>query len=61
MEPNPTYTISHNKGNQKRNEKTTYKVGENIFKQCDPQGINIQNIQIGTQLNIYLKNQYSIV
>ena len=39
MEPNPTYKISHGKGNQKQNEKTTYKVGKNICKWCDqPQG-----------------------
>ena len=36
----------HSKGNHKQNEKTTYKMGENICKQCDQQGINLQNIQI---------------
>ena len=35
----------HNKGNHKQNEKTTYRVGENICKWCDRQGLNFQNIQ----------------
>ena len=29
----------HSKGNQ-QNEKTTYRTGENICKQCDWQGVN---------------------
>ena len=33
------------KGNHKQNEKTTHKIGENICKQHDQQGINLQNIQ----------------
>ena len=32
------------KGNHKQNEKTTYRMGENICKWCDQQGLNFQNI-----------------
>ena len=32
-------------GNHKQNKKTIYKLGENICKQCNWQGINLQNIQ----------------
>ena len=35
----------HSKGNHKQNEKTTHRMGENICKQSDQQGINLQNIQ----------------
>jgi len=31
--------------------KRTYRMGENIYKQCNQQGLNFQNIQIVTQLN----------
>ena len=34
------------KGNHKQNEKTTHRMGENICKWSDRQGINLQNIQI---------------
>ena len=34
----------HSKGNH-QNKKTTYKTGENICKQYNWQGINLQNIQ----------------
>ena len=36
----------YNKGNHKQNEKTTYRMGKNIGKRCDLQGLNFQNIQI---------------
>ena len=42
---NVTYKLLHNKGNHKQNEKTTYGLGENIWKWCDQQGLNFQNIQ----------------
>ena len=45
MVPNQTYKLLHSKGNHKQNEKTTYRLGENIYKWCDQQGINFQNIQ----------------
>ena len=37
----------HSKGNHKQNEKTTNGIGENIniWKLCDQQGLNFQNIQ----------------
>ena len=47
MEPNQTYKLLHSKGNHKQNEKTFYRLGENICKQCDWQGLNFQNIQTG--------------
>ena len=37
----------HSKGNHKQNEKTTHRMGENICKQCNWQGINLQNLQTG--------------
>ena len=36
----------YSKGNHKQNEKTTYRLGENIFRLCDPQGIKFQNLYI---------------
>ena len=45
MGPNQTYKLLHSKGNHKQNEKTTYRMGENIYKWCDQQGLNFQNIQ----------------
>ena len=43
---NQTYKLLHSKGNCKENEKTTYRMGENSCKQCNWQGINLQNIKI---------------
>ena len=34
------------KGNHKQNEKTAYRMGEDICKWCDWQGINFQNTQM---------------
>ena len=45
MGPNQTSKFSHSKGNHKQNEKTTYGMGKSIFKRCDQQGLNFQNIQ----------------
>ena len=45
MGPNQTYTLSHSKGNHKQNEKTACRLGVNICKWCDQQGISFQNIQ----------------
>ena len=36
----------HSKGNHKQNEKTTHRIRENIRKQSNQQGINLQNKQI---------------
>ena len=35
----------HSKGNDKQNKKTTFRIGENICKQSNQQGITLQNIQ----------------
>jgi len=45
MTPNQTDKLLHSKGNQKENKKTTYRIGENSFKWCNRQGLNLQNIQ----------------
>ena len=45
MGPNQIYQILHSKGNHKHNEKTTYRLGKNICKRCDQQGLNFQNIR----------------
>ena len=37
--------VLHSKGNHGQNEKTIYRMGENICKWCHPQGLNFQNIQ----------------
>ena len=36
----------HSKGNNKQNENTTHRLGENICEWCDWQGISLQNLQI---------------
>ena len=36
--------LMHSKGNHKQNEETTYRMGENICKICDWEGLNFQNI-----------------
>ena len=36
----------HSKVNCKQNEKATLRMGENICKLCEWQGMNLQNIQI---------------
>ena len=48
MGPNQTYNLLHSKGNHKRNGKTTYKMGGNICKWFDQQGVNFQNIQMAS-------------
>ena len=45
MEPNQIHKLLYSKGNHKQNEKTTYRLGENICKWCNWQGLNFQNIQ----------------
>ena len=39
MGPNQTYKLLYSKANHKQNEETTYRLGENIYKQCDWQGL----------------------
>ena len=58
MGPNETYKLLHNKGNYKQDEKTTLRMRENVCKQSNRQGINLQHIQTahGAQ---YQKNKQS--
>ena len=54
MGPNQTYKIctakktihTHTHTHTHTKQKTTYGMGENCFKQCNQQGLNLQNIQI---------------
>ena len=46
MGPNQIYNLLYSKGNHKQNEKTTYKMAENICKWYNQQGLNFPNIQI---------------
>ena len=45
MGPNQTYRLLYSKRNNRQNEKTTLRIGENICKQCDWQELNFQYIQ----------------
>ena len=45
MAPNQTYKLLHSKGNHIQNEKTTYRLGKNVWKRCDQHGLNFQNVQ----------------
>ena len=45
MGPNQIYKLLHSIGIHKQNEKTNYRMGGNICKWCDQQGLNFQNIQ----------------
>ena len=56
MEPNHTYKLLHSKGNHQQNEKITHRVGENLCKRSDQQGINLQNIQTA-HAALYQKKQ----
>ena len=47
----------HSKRNYKQTKKTTYRIGENICKQCNQQGINLQNIQIAYTAQYQKKKQ----
>ena len=49
--PNQTYKLLHSKGNHKQNEKPTYRMGENICKWCDWQGLNSKIYKQVIQLN----------
>ena len=43
--PSQTDKFFHRKGNHKENKKTAYSMGENSFKGCNRQGLNLYNIQ----------------
>ena len=49
----------HSNGNHKQNEKTTLGMRENIYKQSNQQGINLQIIQTAMQLNIKKTNKHN--
>ena len=42
---NQTEKLLHSKGKHQQNVKVTYRMGENICKRSDQQGINLQNLQ----------------
>ena len=45
MGHNQTYKLLPSKENHQQKEKRTYRLGKNICKQCNQQGINFQMIQ----------------
>ena len=45
MGPNKPRKFLYSQDNHQQNEKTTYRMGENIHKWCDQLGLNFQNIQ----------------
>ena len=53
---NETSKLLHSKGNHKQDEKTTLRIGENICKRSNRQGINLQNIQTAHAVQ-YQKNK----
>ena len=46
MAPNQTSKFLHSQGNHKQHKKTTHRMGENLCKWINWQGINLQNLQI---------------
>jgi len=40
----PISKFLHSKGNPKQNKKTTHRMGENLCKWINGQGINLQNL-----------------
>ena len=46
MGPNQTYKLLYSERNHKQNEKTTHRLEESIYKECNWQGLNSQNMQI---------------
>ena len=47
--------VLHSKGHQKQNKKTALRMGENLCKCSNLQGINLQNIQTFKQSAKYTK------
>ena len=56
MGPKLKVTAFTIKDNHKQNEKTAHRMGENICKWSDPQGIDFQNIQT-YNTTLYQKTQ----
>ena len=50
MGPNQIYTFFHSKGNHKQNEKTTYEMGENIYKRDFVSRIFKQLIELNNKI-----------
>ena len=51
--------LLHSKGNHKQDEKTTLRMGENIYKRINRQRINLQNLQAAHAAQ-YHKNKQPI-
>ena len=47
----------HTKGNYKQNNKMTHRMGENIYKQCNWQEINLQDLQTAPAVYQYQKKK----
>ena len=60
MGPNQPYKLLHSKGNHKQNEKTTYRMAENICKWFNRQGLNFQYIQTAHTTQQQQKTKNSI-
>ena len=56
MGPKQTYKLLYSKGNHKQNEKAAYRMGENIHKWCNWQGLNFQNTQTAHTTQQHQKN-----
>ena len=60
MGPNKTYRLFQRKGNHKQNEKTAYRMGENICKWCNQQGLKFQNVQTAQAIQQQKDNPKSV-
>ena len=59
MGPNETEKLLHSKENYKQGEKTALRLGENVCKWFDQQGVDIQNIQTAHTIQHQKANQKS--
>ena len=58
---NQIYKLLQSKGNHKWNERISYRLKDNIYKLCDWQGLNFQNIQKLIQLNNSKKKPNNLI